>query len=104
MTPGHGYLEALAADNVTVRGDPISRITPDGIHMADGTHHSLDAIICATGFDTSYRPSFSLIGESGLDLREYWADEPRSYLSVAVDGYPNYFSVLLRSALRSIIL
>lgn len=92
MTPGHGYLEALAASNVTVRGDPIAHITRNGIQMADGTHLALDVIICATGFDTSYRPSFSLVGKNGRDLREYWADEPRSYLSVAVDGYPNYFS------------
>ncbi|KAF2659042.1 FAD/NAD(P)-binding domain-containing protein [Lophiostoma macrostomum CBS 122681] len=91
MTPGHGYLEALAADNVVVRGDSISHITNDGIQMVDGTHLSFDVIICATGFDTSYRPSFSLIGTNDRDLRDYWQDEPRSYLSIAVDGYPNYF-------------
>ncbi|CAG9977251.1 unnamed protein product [Clonostachys byssicola] len=91
MTPGHGYLEALAAPNATVRGDPISHVTPGGIQMKDGTHFEFDAIICASGFDTSYRPSFPVIGESGVDLRDQWKDEPRSYLSVAVDGYPNYF-------------
>ncbi len=62
--------------------------------MEDGTQFNFDAILCATGFDTSYRPSFPLIGEDGTDLRDKWKDEPRSYLSVAVDGFPNYFSML----------
>ncbi|KAL7931665.1 hypothetical protein V8C35DRAFT_329341 [Trichoderma chlorosporum] len=93
VTPGYGYLEALASDNVTVRSDEIKRITPTGIQMTDGTHLALDAIICATGFDNSFRPSFSLIGENGVDLRDEWREEPRSYLSVAAAGYPNYFMI-----------
>jgi cation diffusion facilitator CzcD-associated flavoprotein CzcO len=93
MTPGHGYLEALAADNVTVRSDPIRRFTAEGIEMKDGTVLAFDAIICATGFDTSYRPSFPVIGSDGNDLREIWKEDPRSYLSVAVNGFPNYFSL-----------
>jgi cation diffusion facilitator CzcD-associated flavoprotein CzcO len=92
MTPGDGYLEALSAENVTVRNDQILKITPEGIEMTDGTIFSVDAIICATGFDTSYRPAFPVIGNSGKDLRDEWAVEPRSYLSVAVNGFPNYFS------------
>lgn len=97
MTPGFGYLEALASDNATVRSDPISCITPSGIKMADGTEFALDAIICATGFDNSYRPAFPVIGENGKDLREEWRDEPRSYLSVAVADYPNYISMYTAS-------
>ncbi|KAL7943775.1 hypothetical protein V8C42DRAFT_100833 [Trichoderma barbatum] len=91
LTPGHGYLEALAEDNVLVISDAIKRITPTGIQMADGTVITLDAIVCATGFDNSYRPSFALIGEGGVDLRDEWKEEPRAYLSVAVPGFPNYF-------------
>lgn len=92
VTPGHGYLEALTRDNVIVRSDEIRRITPTGIQMVDGTKLALDAIICATGFDNSFRPSFALIGENGVDLRDEWREEPRSYLSVAAAGFPNYFS------------
>jgi len=92
ITPGHGYLEALVQDNVDVRTDPIAKITPTGIEMVDGTHIELDTIVCATGFDTSFRPNFPVIGPSGVDLREAWVDEPRSYLSVAAAGFPNYFS------------
>lgn len=92
MTPGHGYLEALVADNVTVTRDPILKLTERGIVTKTGSEYDLDIVVCATGFDTSYRPSFSVYGLEGRDLREEWSDEPRSYLSVAVSGYPNYFS------------
>ncbi|KAL7906991.1 hypothetical protein GGI35DRAFT_482357 [Trichoderma velutinum] len=90
-TPGIGYLEALVSDNVIVRTDEIKRITPTGIQMVDGTNLALDAIVCATGFDNSYRPSFALIGENGVDLRDEWNEEPHAYLAVAAAGFPNYF-------------
>lgn len=92
MTPGHGYLEALVADNVTVTKDPILKFTERGIITQTGVEYHLDAVICATGFDTSYRPSFPLLGVGGRNLRDDWSVEPRSYLSVAASGYPNYFS------------
>lgn len=91
MTPGHGYLEALASDNVTVESGSILKITPESIVIVDGTVHQVDAIICATGFDTSFRPAFPVIGDKCTDLRDDWEKEPRSYLSIAAAGYPNFF-------------
>ncbi len=91
MCQGHGYLEALASHNVTVRNDAISRATPDGLEFADGSTIALDAIVCATGFDTSFRPAFPVIGLNNTDLRDLWKDEPASYLSIAAAGVPNYF-------------
>ncbi|KAH9213911.1 hypothetical protein DL95DRAFT_409861 [Leptodontidium sp. 2 PMI_412] len=93
MTPGHGYLEALVEDNVTVVGGGIRRFTAEGIETNDGKLFNVDAIVCATGFDTTYRPSFKVIGQDGKDLRDVWAKEPRSYISVGASGFPNYFIV-----------
>ncbi|OAP58400.1 hypothetical protein AYL99_07490 [Fonsecaea erecta] len=93
ITPGHGYLEALTEDNVTVRSDGIVRVTEDGVQMAKGDKIKLDVLICATGFDTSFRPPFPLIGREGCDLRDEWADEPRSYCSIAAPKMPNYFII-----------
>ena len=31
---------------------------------------TVDTIVCATGFDNSYRPNFPLVGRNGADLRE----------------------------------
>ena len=75
-----------------MRSDAILRVTPKGVQMVDGEFFEIDALICATGFDTSFRPQFPVINKSGNDLRDAWADEPRSYLSVAAAGFPNYFS------------
>jgi len=87
---GHGYLEALASHNVTTRNDVIEAVAPEGLKMADGTIVVIDALICATGFDTSYRPNFPVVGLNG-DLRDIWQDEPKAYFSIAAAGLPNYF-------------
>jgi cation diffusion facilitator CzcD-associated flavoprotein CzcO len=91
-TPGSGYLEALAAKNSTVIFNGIDHIDEDGLVTMDGQKYVVDAIICATGFDTSYRPAFPVVGINGRNLATYWNDEPLHYLSVAAPGFPNYFS------------
>jgi hypothetical protein len=92
FTPGEGYLESLLEPNVTVVTCEIDKITETGIDLTNGRHFDLDAIICATGFDCSHRPPFSVIGRNGRKLSEYWKDEPLHYMSVAAPGFPNYFS------------
>ncbi|VUC29175.1 unnamed protein product, partial [Clonostachys rosea] len=91
FTPGVGYLEALCEDNVTVRTEGIAEVVSNGVVMADGTRVELDAIICATGFNTSFVPSFQLIGEDGAVLNEIWKAGPRGYLGLAAAKFPNYF-------------
>lgn len=73
---------------------PIKAITPTGIETEDGDHKELDVIVCATGFDTSWRLPFTFIGRNGIDLSDKFASHPRTYLSVAVDGFPNWFQAL----------
>ena len=35
-----------------------------------------------------------MIGQNGADLAQKWSKEPESYLSVATDGFPNYFIMM----------
>jgi cation diffusion facilitator CzcD-associated flavoprotein CzcO len=70
--------------------------------MADGSHLEADAIICATGFDTSFRPGFPVVA-FGEDLREAWKEEPTAYMSVAAAGIPNYFSEFSQIAKRKFL-
>ncbi|KAF9270874.1 FAD/NAD-binding domain-containing protein [Marasmius fiardii PR-910] len=91
LTPGPGYLEALCQDNVEFVREEIRRVTPFGIENVDGTHRALDVIVCATGYDTTYDYNFPFIGRDGIDLRDKWRPHPRTYLSIAVDGFPNWF-------------
>jgi hypothetical protein len=51
-----------------------------------------DAIVCATGFQTSrYLTGIEVIGRGGQSLHERWGDDPSAYLGVAVSGFPNFF-------------
>ncbi|KAL1943924.1 hypothetical protein VTO73DRAFT_3742 [Trametes versicolor] len=94
ITPGPGYLEALCEDNVDFIPANIKRITDTGIETVDGKYQDLDVIICATGFDTTFQLPFKIIGRGGVDINEKWKPHPVSYLSVAVDGFPNMFMAL----------
>ncbi|KAE9409300.1 FAD/NAD-P-binding domain-containing protein [Gymnopus androsaceus JB14] len=94
LTPGPGYLEALCEDNVEFVPENIKRITPKGIETVDGKHRELDVIVCATGFETSGKLPFPFIGRGGVDLKDKFDPHPRTYLAIAVDGFPNWFSAL----------
>lgn len=69
----------------------IEAITPEGIRAADGTERKVDIIVCATGFDCSWRPRFTLKGRNGYEIADKWAQEPRSYMSIGIEEMPNYF-------------
>jgi len=89
-TPAPGYLEALIADNTTVFTENIKKITPTGFVDQEGREYDVDVIICATGFDTSWKPNFPFVVD-GNDLRNIWAKGVTSYLSIGVPEFPNYF-------------
>jgi cation diffusion facilitator CzcD-associated flavoprotein CzcO len=63
--------------------------------IANGKEHPLDVLICATGFDTLYKPRFPLIGTGGANLADKWADKAKYHLGLAVTGFPSYFMVIL---------
>ena len=71
-----GYYEAFHQDNVeavNVRNNPITRITSTGIELDDGSHHEVDVIVMATGFDAGTGSSrIDLRGRGGRSLAEEW--------------------------------
>jgi acetone monooxygenase len=90
----NGYLEVYHQDNVDlvgVRGNPIARITATGIELADGTHHELDVIILATGFDagTGALTRIDIRGRDGRSLAQEWGRDIRTTMGLAKHGYPN---------------
>ncbi|KAL1599346.1 hypothetical protein SLS59_006363 [Nothophoma quercina] len=90
ITPGPGYLESFLRDNCGCTNSPTTEITETGIKTADGKHFECDVIVCATGFDVSHRPRYPLIGQNNVNLREKWAEDPESYVSVMTPDFPNY--------------
>ncbi|KAI0967454.1 flavin-binding monooxygenase [Xylaria arbuscula] len=93
-TPGPGYLEALSESNVDFITDKITVVTSNGLKLASGREVSLDTIVCATGFQTSKAPPFTITGRGGLTLAERFTPFPEAYLTLAVDSFPNYFMML----------
>lgn len=91
LTPGDGYLEAFTNSNAVLAFDPIERITEHGIKTKDGNEQQFDMIVCATGFDTSFIPSWKLVGRNGTVLDERWKSNPEAFFTVQVDTMPNYF-------------
>ena len=92
LTPGPGFLEALLRDNVTSIWNDIGSIDDTGIVTKSGKHIDLDVICCATGFDTSFRPHFPIVGRDGIDLAKSWdTNEPQCYFGTTIPNFPNYF-------------
>ncbi|KAJ9149460.1 Steroid monooxygenase-like protein [Pleurostoma richardsiae] len=94
-SPGNGYLEALSKPNVSVvTGKEIARVEADGLVLETGEKVVCDAIVCATGFDLSFRPRFPIVGRNKVDLRDAWAERATAYLSMTPADMPNYFMFL----------
>ncbi len=79
---------------VDIRREPILEATPDGVRTARETF-PLDCLVFATGFDamTGALNRIDIRGRDGAALRDLWADGPRTYLGVAVAGFPNMFAI-----------
>jgi cyclohexanone monooxygenase len=93
-TPGIDYLESLMDAKVqTVIGN-ISRISGEDVITEDGAVYPVDVLICATGFDTTYKPSFPIVGNSGQSLHDAWETNVQGYLGLAAPQFPNYFMIL----------
>ena len=92
------YYETFNKDNVRLvdaaTDGAIEEITEQGIR-AGGKEYPLDIIVFATGFDAMTGPlkALHLKGRGGRTLDEQWASGPRSYLGVAVAGFPNFFTI-----------
>jgi cation diffusion facilitator CzcD-associated flavoprotein CzcO len=94
---GRGYYETFNRPNVLLvdlRKSPIEEITPRGIRAGD-TEHKLDMIVYATGFDamTGSLLAIDIRGRAGTSLKKKWEKGPRTYLGIAMAGFPNLFSI-----------
>jgi cyclohexanone monooxygenase len=94
-----GYFEAFNRANVTlvsVKENPIVRVTQEGIVTEDGTLHKLDILVFATGFDAvdgNYVRT-DIRGRHGRSVKEHWVEGPTSYAGITTSGFPNMFMIL----------
>jgi cation diffusion facilitator CzcD-associated flavoprotein CzcO len=91
------YYVTYNRDNVKlvdVNATPIEEITPTGIRTSDA-EYDVDIIVLATGFDAVTGPLLDLDvrGRDGRRLTDKWAEGPRTYLGIGVEGFPNLFTL-----------
>ncbi|KAM3069218.1 hypothetical protein ACMFMG_010735 [Clarireedia jacksonii] len=91
ITPGDPYMKAIQEPNVQVHFTGAKSLTEKGVVGEDDIEREVDTVICATGFDTSYRPRFPIIGKGGVNLQDKWDDEPDAYYGLAVPDMPNFY-------------
>ena len=92
------YFQTFNRPNVrliSVRRTPIESIDAAGINTSLDAHYDIDALVLATGFDamTGALAKIDIVGRGGQRLRDDWAEGPRTYLGLGVDGFPNLFLV-----------
>jgi 4-hydroxyacetophenone monooxygenase len=90
----NGWLDAIRGPNVELVTDAIGRIVPEGIVTESGRVIDVDAIVYATGFETSkFLWPMEVTGRRGT-LHELWAkDGARAYLGITMPGFPNLFCI-----------
>lgn len=89
------FYPAIQQPNAHLVTEGIEKIVPEGIVTRDGKLHELDVLVLSTGFDNfAFMRPMKLIGRDGLDINEAWANKARSYRSVFLPGFPNFFLML----------
>jgi cation diffusion facilitator CzcD-associated flavoprotein CzcO len=86
------YYPALQKENVRLLTSGIERITPNGVLTRDGQQCEVDAIVYATGFQsTSFLTPMRIVGPGGRSLEQAWHAGAEAYLGITVAGFPNFF-------------
>jgi cation diffusion facilitator CzcD-associated flavoprotein CzcO len=92
-----GYYETFNRPNVhlvDLRQTPIVEFTEAGLRTSEADYE-FDAIVFATGFDamTGALNAIDIRGRDGMVLADEWRAGPRTYLGIAVTGFPNLFTI-----------
>ncbi len=89
------YYPALCLPKSELVTAGITRLTASGVVTADGREHAVDALVCATGYDTTHPlRGLGVAGLGGRLLVEAWAAGPSAYLGISVPDFPNFFLML----------
>jgi cation diffusion facilitator CzcD-associated flavoprotein CzcO len=86
------WYPALQLPHVTLEPSPPVAVDGSTLVAASGARYELDALVLATGFETTRPPFARLVtGRGGQTLAEHWADGMTSHASTVVHGFPNLF-------------
>lgn len=86
------FYDAFRRKNVELVTSPITGMDEHGVRAEDGVDRPVDAIVYATGFNTSQMHSaVDFHGENGVSLQAAWRDGAEAYRGVCTHGFPNFF-------------
>lgn len=86
------YYPSLAGGHVALEPSALRAIEDGQVAVAaSGSRHRLDALVLATGFETTRPPFASLVCARGRTLADHWCAGMTSHASTAVTGFPNLF-------------
>jgi cation diffusion facilitator CzcD-associated flavoprotein CzcO len=88
------FYPTLQKEHVDLVTEGIDHIEPRGVVTNDGQLHELDVLVLATGFRAHDWGIDNVLGVDGLSLKEAWAQGPRTYRSVTMPGFPNFFMLV----------
>ncbi len=91
------YYASFNRPNVTLvdlRETPLEGVTAKGVKTSD-REYEVDVIVGAMGFDamTGALLRIDIRGRGGRSLRDAWAEGPKTYLGLAMAGFPNLFTI-----------
>jgi len=91
------YFDTFNRDNVSLvdlRETPFQAVTPKGVRTSEA-EFEFDSIVYAIGFDamTGALNRIDIRGRDGVPLKDKWEEGPRTYLGLAMAGFPNLFIV-----------
>jgi cation diffusion facilitator CzcD-associated flavoprotein CzcO len=91
------YYESFNRDNVQLvdlRRTPLLQVRAEGVETTEALY-PVDVLVLATGFDamTGALTRIDIRGRDGVSLRQKWMDGPRTFLGLAVAGFPNMFTI-----------
>jgi cation diffusion facilitator CzcD-associated flavoprotein CzcO len=90
----NNFYPALAKPNVELIASAVREVREGSLVAEDGTEREVDAIIFATGFETSESPVLSRIrGRDGRSINEIWRGRPRFHRATTIAGFPNFFNL-----------
>lgn len=88
------FYPTMQKENVHLETSGIERIERTGVRTTDGVLHELDVLLLATGFRAHAWGIDTVVGADGLSLKEAWAQGTRTYKSIGVPGFPDFFMLV----------
>jgi 4-hydroxyacetophenone monooxygenase len=94
LRDNHWY-RMLTRPNVELITEHIDHVEPHAVVTADGVRHEADTLVLATGFQAQrLLTPMHIEGRDSQVIRNLWGDDdPRAYLGITVQGFPNFFVI-----------